>query len=287
VRTENDLHPIGEFDLPDENIAYDEEKGISYHLEVEVAPTFDVKDYKALELTKPSSEVDTEEVETMLNKLARRNAVVEPVEDGKTRQDDVPVVDCDVTIGDEVVQSVSDQELTLAPDNWLRGLDEEIWKDLLGKQAGESASKTVTLKDIKRPKLPTIDDEFARDILYEDLDALKKDIRERIASGKAREVQQALARQVEEKLLAMVDFELPEDLKTRMTERTINRQRMNLAYQGVPRDEIEKAAEQITEGAGARTERDSDRASCAGSFSVRVGSRRCARRCATRKPSIS
>ncbi|HUV38431.1 MAG TPA: hypothetical protein VMY39_02405, partial [Planctomycetota bacterium] len=108
----------------------------------------------------------------------------------------------------------------------------------------------------KRPRLPEINDDFAKDMLYESLEALKTDVRERLAASKEQEARRALSQQAEEKLLAMVTFELPEGLKTRMTERTINRQRMDLAYRGVPRDEIEQAADQISQGAADRTERD-------------------------------
>jgi len=276
MKAEHKIRPIGEPDLSDENIAYDGEKGLSYNLAIEIAPRFDIQDYKGLELVRSSTEVDEEEITRTLENLRKRNAVLEPVEDGKTKQDDVPVVDCDVKVAGEVVQSVSDQEITLGVDNWLRGLDPELWKDLLGKKSGESAAKTVTLpatyqkeehrgkeaevtvtiKDIKRPRLPEVNDDFAKDMLYGDLEELKKDVRERISAMKERDARSALARQVEEKLLGMVDFALPEELVQRMTERTINRERLSLAYQGVPRDEIEKAAHEINQGAQRRTERD-------------------------------
>jgi len=276
LKEEHKIRPIGEPDLSDEHITYDEEKGLSYDVTIEVAPQFDVKDYKGLELVRPSTAVDEEEIGKTLENLRKRNAVLEPVEGGKTQQDDVPVVDCDIKVAGEVVQSVSDQEMTLGVDNWLRGLDAELWKDLLGKKSGESAVKTVTLpqtyqkeeyrgkeaevtvtiKDIKRPRLPELNDDFAKDMLYENLEDLKKEVRERVTAMKEREARAGLARQVEEKLLEMVDFALPEELVQRMTVRTINRERLSLAYQGVPRDEIEKAAGQITEGAQKRTERD-------------------------------
>ena len=52
-------------------------------------------------------------------------------------------------------------------------------------------------------------------------------------------------------LIVMTNFVLK-----RMTDRTVNRQRLNLAYQGVSRDEIEKAAQPLVEGAQQKTERD-------------------------------
>ena len=75
------------------------------------------------------------------------NAVLEPVEKDATKQDDVPVVDCNITVAGEVVHSISDQEIALGPDNWLRGLDAYMWKDLLGKKTGKAVKKTVTLPE--------------------------------------------------------------------------------------------------------------------------------------------
>lgn len=276
LKGEHELRPMGEPDLSDENIEYDEEKGLSYSLALEVAPRFDITDYKGLKLTQPDTAVDEKDVDTALDNLRRRNAVLEPVEKGQTKEDDVPVVDCDIRVDGEVIQSVSDQEITLGVDNWLRGLDEELWKDLLGKKAGESAVKTVTLpqtyqkepfrgsqaevtvtiKDIKRPRLPELNDDFAKGLLYENLEELRKDVRQRLETSREREARTQLAGQVEEKLLKMVDFEVPEDLLKQMTERSLNRQRMDLAYRGVPRDEIEKADEQMTVGVQAKSERD-------------------------------
>ena len=276
VVKDNDLKPLADPDLAEDQVKYDAEKGLSYELKVEVMPKFDLASYKGLDLTKPPSSVSEEDVTKTLDNLRKRNAALEPVEKGTTQEDDVPVVDVDIKVAGEVVQSVSDQELPLGPDNWLRGLDAEFWKGLLGKKAGESAAKTVTLpetyqkeayrgkestvtvtvKDIKRPKLPELNDNFAKDMLYESLDELKKDIRERIGQGKERETQQALSKQVEEKLLGMTEFALPEEMVKSMTANAINRQKMNLAYRGVSRDEIEKATPQIAEGVAKQTERD-------------------------------
>ncbi|HUW56369.1 MAG TPA: trigger factor [Planctomycetota bacterium] len=276
VRKEHEIRPVGDPDLADDKIQYDEEQGLSYDLDLEIAPKFDVTDYKGLELTKPPVEVDEEEVVQILESLRKRNAVLEPVEKGNTKQDDVPVVDCDITVAGEVIQSVSDQEIRLSEDNWLRGLDPELWKDLLGKKPGEAATRTVTLpktyqkeeyrekeaevtvtiKDVKRPRLPELDDEFAKNLLFENLEDLRTNVREQVAGRKEQDAQAGLARQVEEKLLERVDFGLPEGLVKRMSERTANRQRLGLAYQGVPRDEIEKAGQQIAKGAAQKTERD-------------------------------
>ena len=276
VMKEKDIRPLGDPDIKEDDIAYDEEKGFSYEVSIEIAPKFDLRDYVGLELEKPSMEVSDEELDAALDNIRRRNAVLEPVEDGRTKEDDVPIVDVDIKVDDEVVHSVSDQELGLSKDNWLRGIDDEFWKDLLGKKTGETASKTVilpdtyqkeeyrgkegelsaTIKDIKRPKLPELNDDFAKDMLFESLDELKDEMRKRLAGSKVQEAQAALTRQVEEKLLEMADFEVPADVLKSMADRDLARRQIELAYQGVPRDEIEKVADDMVEGSQQKAERD-------------------------------
>ena len=80
VKKEREVRPVSEPDLAEDRIEFDEEKGLSYSLAIEVVPKFDVTDYKGLELTRPPAEVDEKEVEQILERLRRRNAVLEPVE---------------------------------------------------------------------------------------------------------------------------------------------------------------------------------------------------------------
>ena len=261
TKKENELRPIGDPDLDDEKIEFSEEDGLSYDLTLEVSPDFEIEDYKGIELTKPSTVVDDDEAAEALENLRKRNAVHEPVEDGVTQKGDVPVVDWDIKVDGEVIHSVSDQGFSLDEENWMRPLDKDLWKELLKKKAGDSAKKTVTLpktfpqeeyrekeaevtvtiKDVKRPKLPELNDDFAKDMLYESLDGLKKEITERMQSGKEREARTALAKQMEDALLKKVDFELPEGIIKGMTERAVQRQHSRLTSQGASELEAEEA----------------------------------------------
>lgn len=186
------------------------------------------------------------------------------------------MVDCVITCEGEEIQRVEDQQFSLSEDNWLGGLDRAFYKKLIGKKAGDSASGevtlpdgyakeayrgkeatiTVTMKDVKRPRLPELDDEFAKDLLFESLDDLKKELRERLGAGKESEARTALARQVTDQLLSSVEFDLPEDILKRQSERLAAREKLNLAYRGMPADEIEKAAEEITKSSAEQSERD-------------------------------
>ncbi len=272
---EHKIHPIGPPDIEEESISCDVEKGLTYAFTLEVMPEFDLPTYKGLELKKPSADVSDEEMNKAIDNLRRRNAVVEPTDEA-AQANDVPVVDCVITCEGEEIQRVEDQPFTLSDDNWLGGLDRAFWKQLVGKKAGESATGdvtlpkgyqkeayrekpatiTVTLKDVKRPRLPELDDEFAKDMLFESLDDLKKEVKDRLVAVKEQEAHADLARQVTEKLVGSVKFDLPEDILKRQSDRLAARQKMSLAYRGVPMDEIEKVAEDIARSSAEQSERD-------------------------------
>ena len=272
---EHKIRPLGPPDIDEESIKFDVATGLTYTVTCEVVPEFELPQYKELELEKPSTEVSEEELTKAIDNLRRRNAVIEPTQDAAC-EGDVPVVDCVIMCAGQEIQRVEDQQLSMSEDNWLGGLDRELWKKLVGKKAGESvsvevtlpksyqkeefrektATVTVTLKDVKRPRLPELSDEFAKDLLFESLADLKKEVKERLVGVKEQQAHSELGRQVTEKLLTSVKFDLPEDILKRQSERLALRQKMNLAYRGVPMDEIEKVAEEITKSSAEQSERD-------------------------------
>lgn len=272
---EHKIKPLGEPDIDEESIEFDVESGLKFTVICEVTPEFDLPEYKGLELEKPSTEVSEEELNETVHNLRRRNAIVEPTEEAAA-EDDVPVVDCVITCEGEEIHRVEDRQFSMGEDNWLGGIDRDFWKKLVGKKAGESASGevtmpeayqkeeyrgksatvTVTIKDVKRPRLPELDEEFAKDLLFKSLDDMNREVTERLQANKEQQAQADLTRQVNEKLLAAVDFELPEEILKRQAERLVARQKMDLMYRGMPADEVEKVAEKLTQSSAEQSERD-------------------------------
>ena len=272
---EHKIKPLGEPDIDEDSIEFDVESGLKFTVICEVTPEFDLPEYKGLELEKLSTEVSEEELNEAIHNLRRRNAVIEPTEEA-VAEDDLPVVDCIITCEGNEIHRVEDRQFSMSEDNWLGGLDRDFWKKLVGKKAGESANGevtlpdtyqkeeyrgksatvTVTIKDVKRPRLPELDDEFAKDLLFESLDDLNREVTERLQADKEQQARLDLTRQVNEKLLAAVDFELPEDILKRQAERLAARQKMDLMYRGMPADEVEKVAEELTHSSAEQSERD-------------------------------
>jgi trigger factor len=77
----------------------------------------------------------------------------------------------------------------------------------------EQISFTVLVKEVKAKKLPALDDEFAKTVgEFDSLDALKDDLRTRLAEVKDGMVQQELRSRVLDALITSATFEPPEKL---------------------------------------------------------------------------
>jgi len=92
--------------------------------------------------------------------------------------------------------------------------------------AGRPARFTVTVKEIKRKELPTLDDEFAKDQGADDLDALRVTVREEIADEK-----RAAARERrDEALLTQLIEKNPMELPPRLLENRTQARMHDLAH---------------------------------------------------------
>jgi trigger factor len=104
--------------------------------------------------------------------------------------------------------------------------------------AGRTIAYTVTLKALKSKALPARDDEFAKDLDFESLQALRDDVRSRLLASEERRLDRDIKGQLVAALVERAGFEVPEGLVERhMTARTENAAR-GLALQGIDPSKI-------------------------------------------------
>ncbi|HLG30537.1 MAG TPA: trigger factor [Candidatus Brocadiales bacterium] len=259
----NDINPIG---LPEfSDIDFDPGKPLNFKVTLEVKPTFSIENYRGIRLIRKSSTVTDKEIEKALTNIAVQKAQLIVVEDGKIGHTDHVICDCQVKIGKDVIWQDSDIEI-LASNPLVTGVDAPgLASDLVemssGKQCevsvklvdafsveehrGKNATLVLTIKEIKRPKVPKIDDELAKQFDFDSLDELKKHLHERLEREKQAWVQQNLTSQLYEKLFDMANFDLPKDLIARQSERRLRRYQLDLLYKGTPVDKIRKETEYL------------------------------------------
>jgi trigger factor len=99
---------------------------------------------------------------------------------------------------------------------------------------------TVTLKEVKRPVLPELDDEFVKGLDYDDADELREDVRDQVR----REAEHAATEQTNQAMIdaviAAAPFDLPEDVVAEATKSHIENTKARLRMEGVGGEEFEQ-----------------------------------------------
>jgi trigger factor len=273
---EKSLDTVGEPDLDVEKVEFDVEKPLSYQCEVEVKPAFEPPECAGLKLERLPDEVTDEDVEKTLKSIRRRLAEVHPVSEA-AQAEDFAIVDYLVSVDGK--EASKDQEHTVAVmEDRVLGLPFELpASELLGAKSGDERSVSVELpvnfhikeyagkkaevaikvKDVKRPRLPELTDELAKKLGAESAEKLKASVRERLAADKKHDAEEALRSQAIDKLVAAVQFELPEKLLARASAGNEAQRHHRLAQMGVPGDALtDEAREEMHNVSRADAERE-------------------------------
>ena len=254
-----DLKTLGEPDLKLDEIELPESGDLEYSFDVEVAPEFDLPELKGIKVEKPLMEVTDDRVDEYVDRLAQSKATYDDT-DAPAAAGDMVTVDASIT-GDGL-DTVDRTGLTLrVGPGQVEGLAlVDLGDSITGKKAGDSVELTtkappahpneqwqdkdltvkLTIGNVQGRQLPELTDEFATDFGFDGMD----DMREFFAGEMGRrlegDIRQAMRNQVCQNLVESTEFDLPEGVAARHTERAMQRRYVELLQQGVPREQIEE-----------------------------------------------
>lgn len=273
---EKELMPISDPELDVEAIEMKEGSALSFEVAVEVWPEFDPEGYEGLKLEKPSSEPTDEETEAEIKNLQMRTTTFEEVTEGGAEATDFIMASYAITSGGKEVASA--REAGVRPEDSVVGRMkiDGLKDDLVGKSAGDKIEKTFTVDDeyfeeelrgkeaslslevtgLRRPKVPEVTDEWAKELGFESLEELKTVVARNVGGAKEAQAEQALKNQIHEKLVETMQFELPEDAVRRQKEDIVRRERMGLQYRGATSEDIDKISEKLDEASSEAAARD-------------------------------
>lgn len=272
---DEELEILGDPDLKLEDITLPDTGDLSFSVEVEVKPQFDLPDYNGIPVTRQSAEITPERVaETTANFLRSRGTVV-PVE-GAAQAGDIVVADVKLT-GDGIEEHVHEgQELRVAA-----GALEGVPLENLGEQlAGVTSGATVTVeavvpeghpqeawrgkaakfelsvREIKRLEVPELTDELAGELGFETAEEFRNYVRGSLERRVQIESQQAMREQVGRWLLEHTQLDVPPGLAARHSREVFRRRYMNLLYSGVPQEQIDQNVELLQAQANQQARND-------------------------------
>lgn len=224
---ERGLNPIA--DPAVEEVRFDEGEPLSFKVLFEVLPVFEVKDYREIEVRRPSIRVPPDEVDQSLAELqaARVRYVYE--EGREAEEGDMVVADVEGTPPEgEAFSRESTQVVVGAKEN-LPEFNEHLLRVKEGEKkefsveypegypgkelAGKQVDFRLLVKEVKRRELPDLDDEFAKDLgEFASLAELRSRIEEDLQARKKHEAENKVREALLDKVLLQNAIPLPEVL---------------------------------------------------------------------------
>lgn len=223
ARDEAGLRPVAAADIHD--VQYSEESGLRFKAVVEVVPDFELKHYKGLSVERETYQVEEADVQAALEDLREEMAVMKSVEE--TAQEDHFVL-ADIQKLDNsgvpmVGQKFEDRFIPLDRNRY-----PELTEQLVGVKPGDQRRVRLPsgnqdepshddgedyyefrIKEVKQKELPELDDELARDVKFDTLEALKDDIRTKLARRAEKHAEERLRRALMDEVIKKHTFDLP------------------------------------------------------------------------------
>jgi trigger factor len=224
-----------EIDLPQDQGEIErlmEGKGdLAFTMTFEIVPSIEVKDFTALELERLTVDVSDDLVNEALGRIAAQNLEFEQrPEDAPAEKGDRLVLSFVGRMDGEAFEggSAEDVPLVLGSGQFLPGFEDQLIGVKSGenrlvktefpadysvaKLAGRTAEFEVQVKSVSAPKQAEVDDALALRLGLESLDALKENVRARLAGELAQMSAMKLKRDLLDQLDAQYNFELPQRL---------------------------------------------------------------------------
>ncbi len=260
-----DIKGAEEIKLPDSG-------PLKFEVEIEITPEIELPSLEGIKVNKVKFKITQDEIEAEIDQQRQQYGKMELVETGKIKAGDFVLCDVRIRSGKDateiahhpgtyvIVPDKKDEPSgpvvgilveNLAPQLTGKSADSDITISMTGPQSHEDErirNQPITLalhlESISRKE--PVDLETVQ-LMYgaESPKALKDQVRQNLERRGELNQTSDMYRQITESLLDKVEMNLPEGLTERQTQRVMSRRRLELAYQGVPEQEIDqRVAEQ-------------------------------------------
>ncbi|MEO0965670.1 MAG: trigger factor [Planctomycetota bacterium] len=243
---------------------------MSFTVEIEVTPDVELPDFSTLKVDKPAAEVTDDDLDKQIEIYRERFGKSTKVEGEEVKEGDYVTADVQVYAGHDVADDA--EPLINAAGQYVRASGEDrdhkghaagividdLGKQLIGKTppfevsvatTGPAAhenddirEKDVTVKlsvtGIERLE-PASVEEVVQHLGAENEEQLRTQLRQYLEQQAVGRQTEAMHVQVRDQLLDAVELDLPEGLTGRQIERTLQRERMQMMYQGTPEQDVE------------------------------------------------
>ncbi len=254
----------------------------SYLLAVEVVtePEVEIDDYKGIPVEVTKMEVTEDMIEDYLTNTRKQQAMPNDV-DRAAAPGDLVVIDYTATLdGESLLEKLEEQAGPLAkgeghwvdvpeegeePRDFIPGLSAAVAGVSAGDEktheaeyaedfpveavAGKKVVYEIKVTQVKERELPELNDDFAKALGAESLDALRDNVREQFEAQQERMKQQIIDNQILGHLNDEMSFDLPQHIVFNETQRQVNQMVSRGYEQGMSEQDIEQNQEDLLKNA--------------------------------------
>lgn len=247
---EKNIHPV---DRPELDIVQiGNNQNLIFTAKVTVKPEVELGAYMGVEAKKADATVTDEDLEKEFQKAVEKNSRLISISDRVVQTGDTAVIDFEGFIDSVPFEGGkgTDYSLVIGSGSFIPGFEEQLIGKNIGEDVdvnvsfpedygkedlnGKSALFKVAIKEIKVKELPTIDDEFAKDISeFDTLDEYKKDLRNKLEETAKHKAEHENEDNVIQKITENATVEIPKIMIEKQIDAMAKDFDMRLRYQGL------------------------------------------------------
>ena len=244
------LNPLSQpiFTPPLDELRVNENQPLTFSATVDIRPNIDIPRYDELVTDKNPVDVPREDVDAYITRLQAQSATYEPLDTERpVEEKDCVRVDWECLINQERVDAESRQDVDI--ELGIGALNEKLEQTLIGMQigetksvdidfpqehptpdlAGQSAQYNITLHAITQKHLPPLDDEFAKDLGYENYSQLYGLIWNNLVEEETSLHVDKQKAELLAQLIEKTDIAIPEPLVDQYVQQTLQNVKQQLA----------------------------------------------------------
>lgn len=235
-----------------EMVSISKEDGADFKVSVTTYPEIEIGNYKGLKAEKTAVKVDAAEVNAEVNAMVERGARMVSVEDRAAKKDDTVIIDFEGFVDGKAFDGgkAEGHSLVLGSGQFIPGFEDQIIGKNIGDEfdvnvtfpedygakdlAGKAAVFKVKLHEIKIKELPTVDDEFAKDVSeFDTLKELKADIKKKALERKQKAADEAVENALVQQIVDGIKGDIPEAMFENRLEQCVEDFAYRLQSQGL------------------------------------------------------
>ena len=239
------------------------EADLSYSMSFEILPEIELADFSKLKLERLSADADNEAIDDALGELLKRGTTFETEEGREAQEGDQVTIDFVGSIDGEEFEGGKgeDGKAVIGQGGFIPGFEEGLKGAKAGEDrvidadfpddysvadlAGKKAQFAIKIKEVGAPKIPELNDEFAKTLGLDSLEKLRDVVKAQLQQEHDQAARMKLKRELLDALAEAHDFEVPPSLAEKEFEAIWEQREKEMAQAGKTLEDEGKSEEEL------------------------------------------